>query len=279
MGNAIGIEIADAETEVQIGNYRLDILAYESGTDRKIAIENQYGTTDHKHLGQLITYMAGINAEVVVWLAEDFNREHITAINHLNQISNEEIAFFCMKPRLIKIGDSQPAIEFVTKAKPDEWEKQVQSEIKTSERGLEYKKFWMDLTKQYQKEYPEYKYGGGYLPRSSIAMYYGGTGIRYLVRFTYGSVFITLWISNKSKTHPHELINRIIDQKTQIEDKLGSKIIIDKKEDVISTKINLKYDKEVDIVDMNEKEKEDLIEWIINWLPQFKKVIEPIIKD
>lgn len=145
LGNVIGIDIADAETEVPIGNYRLDILAYEAGSERKIAIENQYGTTNHTHLGQLITYMAGINAEVVVWIAENFNTEHITAINHLNQISNEEIAFFCIKPRLIKIDDSKPAFEFLVVAKPDEWEKRIKSETKISTRQSEYKKFWAKM--------------------------------------------------------------------------------------------------------------------------------------
>lgn len=60
--------------------YRLDILAYESGTERKIVIENQFGTTNHKHLGQLITYIAGFNAEVVVWIAEDFKKELLLTI-------------------------------------------------------------------------------------------------------------------------------------------------------------------------------------------------------
>jgi len=152
LGNVIGIDIVNAETEVPIGNYRLDILAYESGTDRTIAIENQYGKTDHSHLGQLITYMAGINAEVVVWLAENFNSEHISAINHLNQISDEDIAFFCIKPRIIKIGESKPAIEFVTIAKPDEWEKQVKSETKVSDRGIAYKEFWKLVVNKYQQQ-------------------------------------------------------------------------------------------------------------------------------
>lgn len=43
-------------------------------------IENQFGTTNHKHLGQLITYMAGFNAEVVVWIVEDFNKELLLTI-------------------------------------------------------------------------------------------------------------------------------------------------------------------------------------------------------
>ncbi len=280
LGNIIGIDIEDADTEVSVGNYKLDILAYESGTGRKIAIENQYGATDHKHLGQLITYMAGINAEVVVWLAEDFNKEHISAVNHLNEISNENIAFFCIKPRLIKIGDSAPAIEFVTKAKPDEWEKQVQGDInKPSERGLEYKKFWIDLINRYKEKYPKYKPLRGYQARNSHVLCYSETGIDYSVKFSQGSLFITLWMGPKSKTNPHELVDRIILKKSEIEEKLGSEIIIDKREDVRSTKVFLKCDKETDILDINEEDKDYLMDWVIKWLPKFKKTIEPIIND
>ncbi|HHV75513.1 MAG TPA: hypothetical protein GXX41_12945 [Thermoanaerobacterium sp.] len=125
LGDAIGIEVTGAETEVPIGNYKLDILAIEPGTERKIAIENQFGTTNHTHLGQLITYMAGVKADVVVWIAEDFKDEHITAINTLNKISDENFAFFCIKPRIIKIENSNPALEFIVLAKPDKWEKSI----------------------------------------------------------------------------------------------------------------------------------------------------------
>ncbi len=145
LGETIGIDIIASETESPIGNYRLDILAEESGTDRKIAIENQFGTTNHSHLGQLITYMAGSNADVVIWIAEDFRDEHITAINHLNQISSSETNFFGIKPRLIKIGDSKPALEFVIKAEPDTWEKDVIGQFQLSKRELEYQKFWKRL--------------------------------------------------------------------------------------------------------------------------------------
>jgi len=125
LGNIIGIDIIDAEKEVRIGDFLLDIQAAESDTGRVIAIENQFETTDHRHLGQLITYMAGIDASVVVWIAEEFRNEHISAINHLNQISNKDVSFFCIKPRIIKIGDSDPSFEFSVVAKPDDWEKKV----------------------------------------------------------------------------------------------------------------------------------------------------------
>lgn len=128
LGNAIGIDLIDAEREVRIGDFSLDIMASESGTERIVAIENQFEKTDHRHLGQLITYMAGIDAKVVVWIAEEFRNEHITSINHLNQISDKEIAFFCIRPRIIKIGESKPSLEFIIIAKPDKWEKIVKDD-------------------------------------------------------------------------------------------------------------------------------------------------------
>lgn len=123
LGNAIGIDIIDAEREVKIGDFSLDIQAFESGTERVIAIENQFDKTDHRHLGQLMTYMAGIKANIIVWIAEEFRYEHISAINHLNQISDKNVEFFCIRPRLIKIANSPPSIEFLVIAKPDEWVK------------------------------------------------------------------------------------------------------------------------------------------------------------
>lgn len=279
LGNAIGIDIGDTETEVSIGNYRLDILSYESGSDRKIAVENQYGSTNHTHLGQLITYMAGIDAKVVVWIAENFNTEHITAINHLNQISNEDIAFFCIKPRLIRIGNSEPAIEFVMITKPDEWEKQVKSETNVSERGMEYKKFWTSLIEKYKQIYPKYNFGQTYPTRSNCIMSYCGPKIEYNVRFRKGSLFITLYMSTNSKPDPHKLIDIINSRKSEIEDKLDLEIEIGKKENIKSTYAEIKYAKEVDILTISEKEKGDLIDWVIEWMPKFKRVLNPVINE
>ena len=279
LGNTIGIDIEDADTEVPIGNYRLDILATESGSDRKIAIENQYGTTNHKHLGQIITYMAGINAEIVVWIAENFNTEHIAAINHLNQISNENIAFFCIKPRLIKIGNSEPAIEFVIITKPDEWEKQLKSETKLSDKGMKYKMFWTALIEKYKQEHPEYKYGRAYPTRSYIIMSYGGSGTEYAVRLRKGSIFITLYNRYDSKPDPHELIDAVLSRKSEIEEKLGSKLKIEKKENIKSTYAEIKYLKDVNILTISEEEKADLIDWVIEWMPKFKETLQQVINE
>lgn len=280
LGQVIGMDIADAETEVKIGNYRLDLLAYESGTDRKIAVENQFGSTDHKHLGQLITYTAGINADVVVWIAESFNNEHITAINYLNEISMEDVAFFGIRPRLIRINDSKPAIEFLVVAKPDEWEKQLIKETKLSEREMDYRKFWIALLEKYKQIYPDYTLLRRVYPtRSYCVMSYAASGIEYTIRFRKGTLFITLYIRYNAKPSPHEIIDEIIGRKSEIEDKLGLKLEIEKKEDIQSTNAGIKYPKEVDILSISEHEKEIMIDWVIKWMPRFKNILNPIIRE
>ena len=41
------------------------------------------------HLGQLLTYAAGLEAVTVVWIAERFTDEHRAALDWLNEITAE----------------------------------------------------------------------------------------------------------------------------------------------------------------------------------------------
>ena len=52
LADAVGFDITVDETESSVGDFNVDIYASETGTDRKIIIENQLEDTDHDHLGQ-----------------------------------------------------------------------------------------------------------------------------------------------------------------------------------------------------------------------------------
>lgn len=277
LGNIIGMELIDAETEVLVGNYKLDILANESGTERKIAIENQFETTDHSHLGQLLTYMAGKNAEVIVWIAENFREEHITAINHLNEISNKNVAFFCIKPRLIQIGSSKPALEFVIITKPDEWEKSIQSDSGFTPTKVKYKEFWSSLIEKYSQIDPTFKVKKAQTD-SWILFGAGKTGLGYSWFFRPGSFCIELYINTKNQERNDDIFNQFLNYKDEIEAKFRN-VEWYKKENIKKRTIRFCRTINSNILELTEEEKEELINWAIDEMLKFKKVINPYIKE
>src|SRR5437868_9331741 len=84
LSEKLGMELVNEATEVPAGDFSADIIAEDISTNRKVVIENQYGSTDHKHLGQVITYSSALGASVVVWIAEKIRPEHKAALDFLN---------------------------------------------------------------------------------------------------------------------------------------------------------------------------------------------------
>ena len=84
LADAVGLEITIDETESSVGDFNVDIYATETGTDRKIIIENQLEDTNHDHLGKLITYASGKSADIVIWVVKRAREEHRSAIEWLN---------------------------------------------------------------------------------------------------------------------------------------------------------------------------------------------------
>lgn len=113
--------------EEHVGPFRADILCVESGSDRLVLIENQLEKTNHNHLGQILTYAAGLNAVTIIWIAESFTEEHRAAIDWLNRITDSEFNFFGVEIGLIKIGESTAAPMFNVIAKPNDWSKTVRT--------------------------------------------------------------------------------------------------------------------------------------------------------
>jgi hypothetical protein len=70
LSDAVGLDISVNESESSVGDFSVDIFATETGTDRKIIIENQLEDTNHDHLGKLITYASGKSADVIIWVVK-----------------------------------------------------------------------------------------------------------------------------------------------------------------------------------------------------------------
>jgi hypothetical protein len=127
LGNELHLDMLSEETEAGVGDFSADILAQEDGGSRKIIIENQYGETDHKHLGQIITYASGRNADVLIWIVEKARDEHRAAIQWLNENTASEIGVFLVQIAVYKIGNSVPAPKFTVLESPNDWLKSTRS--------------------------------------------------------------------------------------------------------------------------------------------------------
>ena len=156
LSNEIGTDISFIQTEASVGRFSVDILAEEENTNRKIVIENQLESTDHDHLGKIITYASGFDAEIIIWIVKDVRDEHKQAIDWLNENTNEKINFFAINIELWRIGNSPFAPKFSIISKPNNWAKALKKSTSTtsSNNATDLKmlqlEFWTNLNEYIQ---------------------------------------------------------------------------------------------------------------------------------
>jgi hypothetical protein len=182
LGETLGMTLEVEAVEHWVGPFRADILARvpdeESDSEHRVIIENQFGRTNHGHLGQILTYLAGIeNAKTVVWIAETIQPDHRAAVDWLNSNTTDEFSFFAIEIELWKIGDSMPAPRFNVIASPNDWTKSARrasnrvSEMAGGERKSFLLSYWTAFS-EYMKQYGS-KYFRPKRPRASNAIWFG----------------------------------------------------------------------------------------------------------
>lgn len=135
LSDAIQIDLEVEAQEKEVGPFRADILCKDTLTGNWVLIENQLERTDHTHLGQLITYAAGLKAVTIAWIAARFTEEHRAALDWLNEATHEGVRFFGLEVEAWRIGDSIPAARFNVISKPNDWSRQVSGGARRLEQG------------------------------------------------------------------------------------------------------------------------------------------------
>ena len=133
LSDEIGLTLTDVNKEVFVGSYRCDLVAKDETTGIKVIIENQLEATNHDHLGKIITYASGLDANVVIWIVKEAREEHRSAVEWLNNRTTKDISFFLIEIHAYKIGDSLPAPKFVIMEKPNDFVKTVNTSINIRE--------------------------------------------------------------------------------------------------------------------------------------------------
>ncbi len=149
LSETIGIELEVQSQEENVGPFRADILCLDTANNHSVLIENQLEKTDHLHLGQLMTYAAGLDAVTIIWIAQRFTEEHRAALDWLNNITDDKINFFGLVIELYKIGESVPAPMFKIVSKPNDWTKSVRKTAQSqnlTETKLLQQDYWKALS-------------------------------------------------------------------------------------------------------------------------------------
>ena len=269
--NAIGINMVDIEKEVPIGKYNADIVANEDGSERKIIIENQYGTSDHDHLGKLITYTAGKQAQVLIWIVEQAEEEHIAAVQWLNEHTDKDIGIFLVQIEVLRIGDSLPAPRFTVLERPNDWAKQnKQPTSKTNQLQLEFWNSFMD----YAMKKPDFSNLFNRLkgqPQNWLGLPLGSSEYQICLTVkTKGKITAEIYIYSRK-----DIFRSLESQKAQIEKELGFKMNWQLLPEKMGSRIDVVQESDFTKPDKWEKS----FEWLADKAVMLKKVFPKYMKN
>ena len=270
LGDALGMKLELDQREAAVGPYSLDILAREADTGVLVAIENQLEETDHSHLGQLLTYAAGYDVRVVIWVTPYFRDEHRAAIDWLNRWTPEEIEFYAVEVRAIKISDSLPAPEFRPVAFPNGWTKKRQSGLSPS--GLQFRDFFRPLVDELRTRGFSNRtkaYGRHYRHFSSDFK-----GIYYSACFVGGSTFPYAYIHIEPQDR--EFGKRIFDALQETSAEIEANIDAEWEWRRLDRRnyCNVGLRRDGSIGDRSEM-LEEIRAWMLEYLPKLKEVLDP----
>jgi len=269
LGEVLGIELELIEKEAEVGDFSLDILAKDTGRNKNVIIENQFGNTDHKHLGQLLTYAAGYDAGAIIWIAEELREEHRRTIDWLNESVNEEIEFYGVVIEILKIDNSKPAYNFKLVAFPNKWSKSTYKSSTISSKAESYRSFFQLLIDTLRTKYKFTEASKGQ-PQSWYSFTSGVKGILYSASFALGSrVRAEIYIDKGDKDVNEKIFDELFQQKEYIENKFGQHFEWEKLEDKRACRVAIYRQGNIDC---DEDLKNEILTWCIENLLKIKEV-------
>lgn len=274
LADAIGLDITVEEEEASVGDFSVDIFASETGTGRKIIIENQLEDTNHDHLGKLITYASGKSADIIIWVVKRARDEHKAAIEWLNNHTDDNIGFFLCEIKLYSIGNSEPAVKFEVVEKPNDWTK----EIKKINSGLNATQqarvdYWTAFNgyafknAAFAKEFKQRKPSPDHWMAFSIGS--SACGINALRLQNEGHIAVEFYINNDKA-----LFHSLYSMKDDIEKEIGMQLDWRELPDKKASRILA----ETEVSLMDEKEWPTQFDWLTGTMIKMKKSFKKRLK-
>jgi hypothetical protein len=275
LGEVIGLELEVVEREASVGDFSLDILAHDLGRDRRVAIENQLAPTDHSHLGQIITYAAGLEASVVIWIAREFREEHRQALDWLNRGDGATTEYFGVVLELLQVDDSKPAVNFKLVASPNDWSRQSKraaSSDELSEKRSAYQAFFQSLLDELREKHHFTNAKAGQ-PQNWYSFASGTRGFKYGMSFAQNGEFrAEIYIDLQDQAVNEAAFDALLADKAAIEAAFGEPLRWERLESRRACRIACYATGSIeDPADQLEQHRK----WAVERLLRFKRVFGP----
>jgi len=274
LGETIGMDLEVRGQEENVGPFRADILCVDTATNQYVLIENQLDETDHKHLGQIMTYAAGLDTVNIVWIAKHFTDEHRATLDWLNRITEPSFSFFGIEVQLLQINDSDPAPVFDIVAQPNGWSKRVRKSPSGDVSSLQKKQqeYWEEFRLFHSKQNTNFKTTKA-LPQHwmNISMGTSAFGMSLNVNSRDKNICICINLFGNSKNNFDYLQNKY---ESESKEYISPNLIWDRLEGRKQSIIYLLWD--TDFLDSSLREKQ--FKWFIEYGQKILDFFRPKIK-
>lgn len=277
LGSKLGMDLELVSTEVSAGDFSADIVARDLSTNMLVVIENQFGSTDHRQLGQLITYASVLDAGAVVWIAEEIRPEHKSAMDFLNQNLKETLSLYAIEASAIRIDESKPAFVLTLVSMPIE---PVSLPPIHPPPGYEirekYRTYFQGLIDELREKYSFTNARAGQ-PQNWYAFASENSRVyRYSTSFARGSVRVEIYIDCGDKTRNECIFDCLLQQKEKIEAAIGHELNWERLDNRRACRVALYRDGDID---SDSETLSDIRRWTVENLLKFKSVFPACIQQ
>lgn len=284
LSDALGIDVELTAAEHGVGPYSVDLIGRDLSNNAVVIVENQIEKTDHIHLGQLITYAANTDAVVVVWIAKKFTEEHRQAIDYMNSLSGDsgKGRFFGIEVSAVRIGESEPAVQFDVVARPNDSHtaqaEAIRELIEPTGRRLMYRNIWKLYLEKIEKMKPgltnrKQPWNSNWFDVSKSIC---GLAHVSLVFNRKSQVNVQLYINGGDAVRNRALFSFLNDKKDQIEKEIGASLIWESPEGRLYCRIIIFKPGECDISDIDSYE--EIVDWLAEYHVRFITSLTPYIE-
>lgn len=262
-------------SEEYIHGFRLDLAGTDALSKVPVIIEIQFGTSDHDHLGKLITYSAAKEAGIVVWIANDIHLAHRQAIHWLNEITPHDMVFYGVELKLLQIDDSLPAPSFRIVAEPPP-PKRPPPPGEVSPRNQKYLDFFERLRANLLSLQPGFTRAKAQ-PQSWWSFSGGRTGFSLMGWFTVDEKFrVTMYIDTGSKEQNDAAFEQLREHRAAIEQGIGKELVWDPLPDKRAAIAYVAVDA---TIDDDEQRLREVIDWAAPTIVDFRQVFGRFLKN